>query len=117
MQVQGCWHALATLFLNSDAVLGKMECLLRFETWLDQPTFWEIGNATGETAERVEVAIASLMRLIEDYVHQEEFAKIPLHFRACKDVVQGTNTRRTMPRIKASINQWMGVGRRVGSPG
>ena len=71
MQVQG-WHALATLFPNIEAVLGTMECLLCFEAWLDQPTLWEIGDATGETAERAEAAIASLMRLIVKYLPQEK---------------------------------------------
>jgi hypothetical protein len=71
MRVQG-WHALASSFPNVEAVLRTMECLLCFEAWLDQPTFWEIGDATGETAERAEAAIASLMRLIVKYLPREK---------------------------------------------
>jgi hypothetical protein len=61
MQVQG-WRALATLFPEIEAVLGMMECLLCFEA------FWEIG----ETADRAEAAIASLMRLIVKYLPQKK---------------------------------------------
>jgi hypothetical protein len=48
-----------------------MECILCFEAWLDQPTYWEIGDATGE-AERAEAAIASMMRLVVKFLSQQK---------------------------------------------
>ena len=47
--------------------MGTIECLLYFEAWLDQFTFWDVNDTTGE-ADKAEVAIASLMRLIVKYL-------------------------------------------------
>ena len=46
-----------------------MECLLCFEAWLEQFTFGDGNNTTGE-ADKAEAAIASLMRLIVKYLPQ-----------------------------------------------
>jgi hypothetical protein len=46
-----------------------MECLLCFETWLDQSTFWEIGDES-EAAE-AEDAIGSMMKLIVKWPQQK----------------------------------------------
>ena len=73
MQVQG-WHAIASDFdtpQTLEAVLGTMECLLCFEAWLEQPTFWEIGDPSGE-AERAEAAISSLIRKIVKHLPREK---------------------------------------------
>jgi hypothetical protein len=51
------------------ADLGTMECILCFEAWHDQPTYWQTGDGTGE-AERAEAAIASMMRLIVKFLPQ-----------------------------------------------
>jgi hypothetical protein len=60
---QDGWQFLDQQFSQLDAVLGTMESLLCFEAWLDQYSFWEIGDPDGEAAE-AEAAICSLMRLI-----------------------------------------------------
>ena len=54
MQVKA-WQKCAPSFANLEAVLGTMECVLCFEVWLDQPTFWDIDDKTGE-ADRAEDA-------------------------------------------------------------
>ena len=46
--------------------MGTMECLLCFEAWLEQFTFGDGNNTTGE-ADKAEAAIASLLRLIVKY--------------------------------------------------
>ncbi|KAI2500817.1 hypothetical protein MHU86_13674 [Fragilaria crotonensis] len=66
MQVEG-WHLLERHFADMEAVLGTIECLLCFEAWLDQFTFWDVNDTTGE-ADKAEAAIASLMRLIVKYL-------------------------------------------------
>jgi hypothetical protein len=48
-----------------------MECILCFEAWLDQPAYWEIGDATGDD-ERAEAAIASMMRLVVKFLPQQK---------------------------------------------
>ena len=40
-----------------------------FKAWLDQFTFWDVNDTTGE-ADKAEAAIASLMRLIVKYLPQ-----------------------------------------------
>ena len=60
------WQFLDEHFPQLDAVLGTMESLLCFEAWLDQYTFWEVGDPDGEAAE-AEAAISSLMQLIITY--------------------------------------------------
>ena len=59
---QDSWQFLDQHFSQLDAVLGTMESLLCFEAWLDQYSFWEVGDPDGEAAE-AEAAISSLMRL------------------------------------------------------
>ena len=74
MQVQG-WHAIASNYENPEtleAVLGTMECLLCFVAWLDQHTFWEIGDSSGDEAERAEAAISSLIRKIVKHLPREK---------------------------------------------
>ena len=68
MQVEG-WHLLERHFADLEAVLRTMECLLCFEAWLEQFTFWDVNDTTGE-ADKAEAAIASLMRLIVKYLPQ-----------------------------------------------
>jgi hypothetical protein len=46
--------------LELHAKLGTLECLLCFKAWLDQYTFWEIGDPHYKSAE-AEAAICSLM--------------------------------------------------------
>jgi hypothetical protein len=53
--------------LELRAVLGTMESLLCFEAWLDQHSFWEIGDPHNEATE-AEAAICSLMTLITTYL-------------------------------------------------
>jgi hypothetical protein len=48
-----------------------MECLLCFEAWLDQPTFWDIDDTTGE-ADRAEGAIASMMKLLVKWLPRQK---------------------------------------------
>ena len=48
-------------------VLGTMESLLCFEAWLDQYTFWGIGDPHNESTE-AEATIRSLMKLITTYL-------------------------------------------------
>ena len=75
LTMQGeAWQALKTSFDDLEAVLVTMECILCFEAWLEQPTYWEIGDTTGE-AERTEVAIASMMRLIVRYLPRQKGGK------------------------------------------
>jgi hypothetical protein len=70
MRVDG-WEFLDKHFPERlDAVLGTMESLLCFEAWLDQHTFWEIGDPDSEAAE-AETAIGSLMNLIMTYLPRE----------------------------------------------
>ena len=69
-QVEG-WHRLELYFEDVEAVLGTMECLLCFEAWLDQYTFWDVDDTTGQ-AEKAEASIASLMQLILKYLPKEE---------------------------------------------
>ncbi|KAI2491813.1 hypothetical protein MHU86_22752 [Fragilaria crotonensis] len=66
MQAEG-WEVFDEHFLQLDAVLGTMESLLCFEAWLDQYTFWDIGDPDGE-ASQAEAAIASLMNLITTHL-------------------------------------------------
>ena len=66
MQQEG-WDFLDKHFPQLGAVLGTMESLLCFEAWLDQYTFWEIGDPNGEAAE-AEAAIGSLMNLITTHL-------------------------------------------------
>jgi hypothetical protein len=47
-----------------------MESLLCFEAWLDQHTFWEIGDPDDQAAE-AEAAIGSLMNLITTHLPRE----------------------------------------------
>ena len=70
MQVK-VWQECAPSFPNLEAVLGTMECLLCFEAWLDQPTFWEIDDTKGE-ADRAEGAIASLMKLLVEWLPRQK---------------------------------------------
>ena len=70
MQVEE-WHLLESYFEDVEAVLGTMECLLCFEVWLDQYTFWDVDDTAGE-AEKAEAAITSLMQLILKYLPREE---------------------------------------------
>ena len=65
MQVDG-WRVLERHSTDLDTVLGTMECLLSFEAWLDQLTFWDVSNTTGEVG-KAEAAITSLMHLIVQY--------------------------------------------------
>jgi hypothetical protein len=65
MQVDG-WRVLERHSTDLDTVLGTMECLLSFEAWLDQLTFWGVNNTTGEVG-KAEAAITSLMHLIVQY--------------------------------------------------
>jgi hypothetical protein len=44
-----------------------MERLLCFEAWLDQFTFWDVNNTSGE-ADKADAAIVSLMHLIVKYL-------------------------------------------------
>jgi hypothetical protein len=67
MQVEG-WHLLERHFADMEAVLGTIECLLYFEAWLDQFTFWDVKNDTTGEADKAEAAIAPLMRLIVTYL-------------------------------------------------
>ena len=69
MQVEG-WEVFDKHFLQLDAVLGTMESLLCFEAWLDQYTFWDIGDPDGEAAQ-AEAAIASLMSLITTHLPRD----------------------------------------------
>jgi hypothetical protein len=69
MQVQG-WHALDASFPNLEAVLGTMECLLCFEAWLDQSSFWEVGDESAEAD--AEDAIASMMKLIVKWLPRQK---------------------------------------------
>ena len=69
MQVEA-WHELDSSFPNLQAVLGTMECLLCFEAWLEQSTFWEIGDVTAEA--EAEDAIASMMMLIIRWLPREK---------------------------------------------
>jgi hypothetical protein len=66
MQLEG-WEFLDDHFPQLCAVLGTMESLLCFEAWLDQHTFWEIGDPDGEAAD-AEAAIGSLMNLITTFL-------------------------------------------------
>ena len=70
MQVKA-WRKCAPSFPNLEAVLGTMECPLCFEAWLDQPTFWDIDDATGE-ADRAEGAIASMMKLLVKWLPRQK---------------------------------------------
>ena len=71
MQVQG-WHALAGNKYgdNLEAVLGTLEAILCFEAWLEEPTYWEIGDPCGEAAV-AEDAIAALMRLVVKHLPRD----------------------------------------------
>ena len=62
---------LTSTFHDLKAVLGTMECILCFEAWLEQDTYWEIGDETGE-ADRAEAAIASMMRLIITFLPRQK---------------------------------------------
>jgi hypothetical protein len=70
MQVKA-WQKCAPSFPNLEAVLGTMECILCFEAWVDQPTFWNIDDKTGE-ADRAEDAIASMMKLIVKWLPRQK---------------------------------------------
>jgi hypothetical protein len=35
------WHAMSRYIPNLAELLATMECLLRFETWLDADSFWD----------------------------------------------------------------------------
>ncbi len=70
MQVE-CWTALTMSFQSLKAMLGTMKCILCFEAWLDQPTYWEIDDAMGE-AERAEAAKALMMRLIVEFLPRQK---------------------------------------------
>jgi hypothetical protein len=72
IRMQG-WDFLEHHFpaLELRAVLGTMESLLCFEAWLDQNTFWEVGDPHNEAAE-AEAAICSLMELIMTYLPREK---------------------------------------------
>jgi hypothetical protein len=70
MQVEG-WHVLKRHFTDFDTVLGTMECLLCFEAWLDQLTFRDVNNTTGE-ADKAKAALASLMHHIVRYLPQDK---------------------------------------------
>ena len=48
-----------------------MECLLCFEAWLDQLTFRDVNNTTGE-ADKAKAALASLMHHIVRYLPQDK---------------------------------------------
>jgi hypothetical protein len=71
MQVQG-WHALAGNKYgdNLEAVLGTLEAILCFEAWLEEPTYWNIGDPCGEAAV-AEDAIAALIRLIVKFLPRD----------------------------------------------
>jgi hypothetical protein len=69
MQIEA-WQELAPSFPNLEAVLGTMECLLCFEAWLDQLTFWEIGDESG--AAEAEDAIGSMMKLIVKWLPRQK---------------------------------------------
>ena len=69
MQLDG-WQFLDQHFLQLDAVLGTMESLLCFEAWLEQYSFWEIGDPDGEAVE-AEAAIRSLIRLITTFLPRD----------------------------------------------
>lgn len=69
MQVEA-WQELDSSFPNLEAVLGTMECLLCFEAWLDQSTFWEIGDASGEA--EAENAMALMMKLIVKWLPRQK---------------------------------------------
>ena len=66
MRLDG-WQFLDQHFSQLDAVFGTIESLLCFEAWLDQYSFWEIGDPDGEAAE-AEAAISSLMHLITTFL-------------------------------------------------
>ena len=72
IRMQG-WDFLEHHFpaLELRGVLGTMESLLCFEAWLDQYTFWEIGDPHNEATE-AEAAICSLMKLITTYLPREK---------------------------------------------
>ena len=69
MQVQG-WHALVgnKYGQNLEAVAATMEAILCFDAWLEEPSYWEIGNPCGKAA-MAEDAIAALVRLIQLVKH------------------------------------------------
>jgi hypothetical protein len=52
------------------AVLGTMEALLCFEAWLDQHSFWELGDPDYE-ADEAEAAIRAMMDLITTYLPRQ----------------------------------------------
>ena len=70
MQVEG-WHLLESYFEDVEAVLGTMEYLLCFEAWLDQYTFWDVDDTSGQ-AEKAEAAITPHVQLILKYLPREE---------------------------------------------
>ena len=72
IRMQG-WDFLEHHFpaLELHGVLGTTESLLCFEAWLDQYTFWEIGDPHNEATE-AEAAICSLMKLITTYLPREK---------------------------------------------
>ena len=51
-----------------------MECIVCFVAWLDQSTYWEIGDATGEV-ERAKAAIASMMRFVVNFLPRQKSSR------------------------------------------
>jgi hypothetical protein len=120
MQVEGL-YLLEMLFADLEAVLGTMECLLCFEAWLDQFTFWDVNDTTGE-ADKAEAAIASLLRLIVKYlprVRGNGWRNLKFHeikhivrFIAVFSALRGYNASRPEEHHKVHAN-CLGVHRRT----
>ena len=69
MQIEA-WQELDRAFPNLEAALGTMECLLCFEAWLDQSTFWEIDDPMG--AVEADKAIESMMNLLGKWLPRQK---------------------------------------------
>jgi hypothetical protein len=68
MQVQG-WRALTSNKYGDylEAMLGTLEAILCVEAWLEEPSYWEIGNPYGKAAV-TEDGIPELIGLIVKYI-------------------------------------------------